>query len=226
MSPHSCEPYWASRQEENRSKNREPFPEASTPRTRVIKTKHGPGAHGPSTDAATACTSTCTGSRRVCAPFRSALRPLSSISSALRTHNAILSSLRSALRPLSYNLRLLSNNLKLGARANLYNIPSRKLEPNCLLQIVLKVAGASPYNSCFSEEFKGLTMPLGAHVLYCPARTVYDTDETQPRLQVGVFLGYRLSVGHKCNEGHQFVDHEAFVGLDIDQRASCNSVRF
>ena len=55
--------------------------------------------------------------------------------------------------------------------------------------------GTSPWTDRHGTEFKGLRIPPGAAVYYRPARTIYDLDKTQPRLQLGIFLGYRLAGG-------------------------------
>ena len=64
----------------------------------------------------------------------------------------------------------------------------------------------------------------GMMVWFRPARTIYDLDKTQPRLQAGILLGYRLNGGHKWNGEYRVADLDLFVGMDLDERASPTGV--
>ena len=96
----------------------------------------------------------------------------------------------------------------------------------CLLDNTAKRQdGTSPWTERFTDEFKGERLAPGMMVWFRPARTIYDPDKTQPRLQVGVFLGYRLNDDHKWNGEYKVADLDSFVGLDLDERASPSGVR-
>ena len=97
----------------------------------------------------------------------------------------------------------------------------------CLLENTAKRDdGTSPWTDRFDSEFRGLRLAPGMLLWYRPARTIYDLDTSQPRLQAGVFLGYRLNGGHKWNGEYLVIDLDDFVGKDLGQRASPSGVRF
>ena len=68
-------------------------------------------------------------------------------------------------------------------------------------------------------------LPLGCGVWYRPAKTVFSFDKPQPRLQHGVFLGYKFTPGLKGNKEYLVADLYELVGFDLDQRASPKGVR-
>jgi hypothetical protein len=78
--------------------------------------------------------------------------------------------------------------------------------------------GDSAWKSRTGKPFHGLALPFGCRVFFWPAPTKYAQSKAAPRMQCGVFMGYRTSPGERWNGEYLVADLEDFVdkSLDID----------
>ena len=76
---------------------------------------------------------------------------------------------------------------------------------------------SSPYFLRYGIHFSGLIIPLGCLVYYYPAQTKYvHVNKAEPRLSVGIFLGYDLDYGAVWNGLYVVADLDDFAGQSLD----------
>ncbi len=80
--------------------------------------------------------------------------------------------------------------------------------------------GTSKYFKRHGVEFEGHRLAPGTGVFFKPAPTKYKLSKTLPRLQYGIFLGYRLGFGHRWRGDYMVADLDDFLELDLDQDAA------
>ena len=89
-----------------------------------------------------------------------------------------------------------------------------------LNSLVTDVKGYSPYFGRHKEHFKGLKVPFGCAVLYYPSKGATDNrSKADPRLKLGIFMGYRQAPGGKIKD-YLVADLGQFVGKNLEMTAS------
>ena len=64
-------------------------------------------------------------------------------------------------------------------------------------------------------EFKGQYIPFGAAVGYIPPEERVKTSKLDPRMRIGIFVGYRLKPGAFWKDEYLVLDLEIFNGVDL-----------
>ena len=85
----------------------------------------------------------------------------------------------------------------------------------CHLDNITLVDGTSPWFKRHGDHFAGLSVPFGCGVHFIPAVTKYARSKADPRLQWGVFVGYRLAPGGKWNGEYLVYDLDDFRNMDF-----------
>ena len=65
------------------------------------------------------------------------------------------------------------------------------------------------------EHFDGKAIPFGAGVFFKPASSKYVPSKTWPRLEFGIFPGYRLHPGCRWNGEYLVASIDDFVGQNF-----------
>ena len=78
----------------------------------------------------------------------------------------------------------------------------------------------TPWFRRHSSFFDGQILPFGCGVYFKPAPTKYDISKAAPRMNFGVFLGYRLHPGGKWNGEYYVADLDDFAGKSLHEAAS------
>ena len=87
----------------------------------------------------------------------------------------------------------------------------------CFLEnIAVDEYGNSAWKSRTGESFIGLAIPFGCCVFFWPAPTKYSQSKAAPRMQCGIFLGYRTSPGERWNGEYLVADLDDFVNVSLD----------
>ena len=69
--------------------------------------------------------------------------------------------------------------------------------------------------SPFRAPLRGELVPFGHAVYFLPSPTKYSASKMAPRMQPGIFLGYRLAPGGRWNGEYLAVDLSDFTGHDL-----------
>ena len=78
----------------------------------------------------------------------------------------------------------------------------------------------TPWFRRHGSAFTGQILPLGCGVYFKPAPTKYEVSKAAPRLQFGIFLGYRLHPGGKWNGEYFVADLDDFAGKSLFEDTS------
>ena len=87
----------------------------------------------------------------------------------------------------------------------------------CAANISRDVDGATAYERRFGFRFPGEHFPFGNAVYYSPTKTSDKRSKADPRLRLGLFLGWRLTPGGKWNGDYIIADINDFVSRSMRQ---------